>query len=70
MVIFFEQEMQARLEEAEGQSLKGGKRTIAKLDAKCRELETELEAEGRRHAEATKNLRNKDRRCRELQFQV
>ncbi|WKY08821.1 hypothetical protein Q1695_001755 [Nippostrongylus brasiliensis] len=63
-------EMQTRLEEAEAQSMKGGKRAIAKLDAKCRELESELEAEGRRHAEAAKNLRNKDRRCRELQFQV
>ncbi|CAJ0592060.1 unnamed protein product [Cylicocyclus nassatus] len=63
-------EMQARLEESESQSSKGGKRTIAKLDAKCRELETELESENRRHAEVTKNLRNKDRRCRELQFQV
>ncbi|KAK6054653.1 hypothetical protein COOONC_07842, partial [Cooperia oncophora] len=63
-------EMQARLDEAEAQSMKGGKRAMAKLDAKCRELESELEAESRRHTEAVKNLRNKDRRCRELQFQV
>uniref|UniRef100_A0A0K0D9T0 Myosin motor domain-containing protein n=1 Tax=Angiostrongylus cantonensis TaxID=6313 RepID=A0A0K0D9T0_ANGCA len=63
-------DMQARLEEAEAQSMKGGKRAIAKLEAKCHELEAELEGESRRHAEAVKNLRNKDRRCRELQFQV
>ncbi|KJH45352.1 hypothetical protein DICVIV_08598 [Dictyocaulus viviparus] len=63
-------DMQARLEEAEAQSMKGGKRVIAKLEARCHELESELEAEGRRHAEAVRNLRNKDRRCRELQFQV
>ncbi|PIO58973.1 hypothetical protein TELCIR_19576 [Teladorsagia circumcincta] len=63
-------DMQARLEEAEAQSMKGGKKALAKLDAKCRELESELEAENRRHAEAVKNLRSKDRRCRELQFQV
>uniref|UniRef100_A0A1I7XLC0 Myosin motor domain-containing protein n=1 Tax=Heterorhabditis bacteriophora TaxID=37862 RepID=A0A1I7XLC0_HETBA len=63
-------DMQARLDEAEAQAQKGGKRALAKLDARCRELENELDAESRRHSEAAKNLRNKDRRCRELQFQV
>ncbi|CAI4223566.1 unnamed protein product [Auanema sp. JU1783] len=63
-------DLQTRLDEAEAQSMKGGKRAIAKLEEKTRELESELDSEGRRHAESLKNLRNKDRKCRELQFQV
>uniref|UniRef100_A0A914SGI4 Paramyosin n=1 Tax=Parascaris equorum TaxID=6256 RepID=A0A914SGI4_PAREQ len=63
-------EMQARLDEAEASALKGGKRMLAKLDQRVRELESELADENRRHAETQKNLRNKDRRVRELQFQV
>ena len=35
-----------------------------------RELETELDAESRRHTETQKSLRARDRRMRELQFQV
>ena len=63
-------DLTARLDEAEAGAMKGGKRAIAKLETKCRELESELDTEARRHAETGKNLRNKDRRCRELQFQV
>merc|ERR1712002_516823 len=44
-------DLQARLDEAEAAALKGGKRIIAKLEARVRELETELDAEQRRHAE-------------------
>merc|ERR1719259_238126 len=50
-------DLQARLDEAEAAALKGGKRIIAKLEARVRELETELDAEQRRHAETGKNLR-------------
>merc|ERR1711862_228612 len=50
-------DLQARLDEAEAAALKGGKRVIAKLEARVRELETELDAEQRRHAETGKNLR-------------
>lgn len=62
--------MQSRLDESEATILKGGKRMLAKLDQRIRELELELSEENRRHAEAQKNLRSKDRRVRELQFQV
>jgi len=58
------------LEDAESQALKGGRKTVAKLEQRLREVETELQDEGRRHQETQKNLRNKDRRVRELQFQV
>jgi len=63
-------DLQARLDEAEAAALKGGKRIIAKLEARVRELETELDAEQRRHAETGKNLRKTDRRLKELAFQA
>ncbi|KAK0410838.1 hypothetical protein QR680_005352 [Steinernema hermaphroditum] len=63
-------DMQVRLDEAESATLKGGRRQLAKLEQRVRELESELEGELRRHGDTQKNLRNKDRRCRELQFQV
>jgi chromosome segregation ATPase len=62
--------MQARLDEADSQALKGGRKTLTKLENRVRELEAELESESRRHGDSQKNLRNKDRRVRELQFQV
>merc|ERR1711887_161280 len=40
-------ELQGRLDEAEAAALKGGKRIIAKLETRVRELETELDAEER-----------------------
>lgn len=64
------QEMQARLDEAEGSALKGGKKVIAKLEQRIRDLEIELDGEQRRYAEAQKNFAKQDRRCKELQFQV
>merc|ERR1739838_214963 len=63
-------DLQARLDEAEAAALKGGKRIIAKLEARVSELETELDAEQRRHAETGKNLRKTDRRLKELAFQA
>lgn len=62
--------MQARLDDAETTALKSGKRMLAKLDQRIRDLEAELAEECRRHAETLKNYRNRDRRVRELQFQV
>lgn len=63
-------DLQARLDEAEGLALKGGKKILAKMESKIRELEAELDGESRRHQETQKHFRNKDRRVRELQFQV
>ncbi|KHJ96159.1 myosin head [Oesophagostomum dentatum] len=63
-------EMQVRLDEAEAAALKGGKKVIAKLEQRVREVESELDAEQRRYQEANKNLGKADRRVRELQFQV
>merc|ERR1712121_205411 len=63
-------ELQVRLEEAEAAALKGGKRIVAKLETRVRELETELDAEQRRHQDTAKNLRKTDRRLKELAFQA
>ena len=63
-------DLQARLEIAENEALKGSKRTIAKLEEKVRALEQEMDLEQRRHAEAQKNCRKSDRRVKELAFQV
>merc|ERR1712002_1147887 len=62
-------EMQVRLEEAEGNALKSTKKTISKLEGRVRELETQLDDEARRHADAQKNLRKCERRIKELTFQ-
>ncbi|KAI2797772.1 TRAFAC class myosin-kinesin ATPase super [Blomia tropicalis] len=63
-------DLQVRLEEAEAAALKGGKKTIQKLEQKVRELEQELESEQRRHGDSSKNLRKSERRIKELQFQA
>ena len=61
-------DMQTRLDEAETNALKGGKKAMNKMDTRIRELESELEAESRRFADATKNLRRSERRIKELSF--
>jgi myosin heavy chain 6/7 len=61
-------DLQARLNEAEANALKGGKKTIAKLEERIRIMEQELDTEQRRHSEAQKNLRKGERRIKELTF--
>merc|ERR1739842_151688 len=41
-------DMQARLDESETNALKGGKKAMNKLETRIRELESEMDAEGRR----------------------
>merc|ERR1712212_1236492 len=62
-------ELQARLEEAEGNALKATKKQIGSLEGRVRELESTLDDESRRHADAQKNLRKCERRIKELTFQ-
>ena len=59
---------QNRLDEAEQNALKGGKKAIAKMDTRIRELESELDAENRRFADAQKNLRRSERTVKELTY--
>merc|ERR1719348_698999 len=57
---------QNRLDEAEQNALKGGKKAMSKMDTRIRELESELDAESRRCADAQKNLRKSERKVSEL----
>merc|ERR1711936_392426 len=61
-------EMQARLDDAEQNALKGGKKAMNKLEGRIRELESELDAENRRLGDAQKNLRKSERKIKELTF--
>ncbi|CAF2029476.1 unnamed protein product [Rotaria magnacalcarata] len=63
-------DLQTRLDEAEGNSLKGGKRVITKLEQRIHELEKENELEQHRHQETIKELRKNDRRLKELVCQA
>jgi len=63
-------DLQTRLDEAEGNALKGGKRIIIKLEQRIHELESENELEQHRHQETLKELRKNDRRLKELVFQT
>merc|ERR1712242_609398 len=58
-----------RLDDAQTQALKGGKKAMAKMETRIRELESELDAENRRCADAQKNLRKSERRIKELSYQ-
>merc|ERR1712087_1039971 len=61
-------DMQAKVDEAQTNALKGGKKAIAKMDTRIRELESELDAENRRFADAQKNLRKSERHVKELTY--
>merc|ERR1712015_182282 len=61
-------DMQMRLDDAEANALKGGKKAMNKMDTRIRELESEMDAENRRQADTQKNLRKSERRIQELTF--
>ena len=61
-------DLQTRLDEAETNALKGGKKAINKMESRIRELESELDAESRRFGDAIKNLRKSERHIKELAF--
>uniref|UniRef100_A0A672ZXE5 Myosin motor domain-containing protein n=1 Tax=Sphaeramia orbicularis TaxID=375764 RepID=A0A672ZXE5_9TELE len=63
-------DLQHRLDEAENLAMKGGKKQLQKLESRVRELETEIEAEQRRGADAVKGVRKYERRVKELTYQV
>ena len=46
----------------------GGKKAIAKMETRIRELESELDAESRRNTDVFKNLRKAERAIKELTF--
>merc|ERR1712127_1047519 len=57
-----------RLDDAEANALKGGKKAMNKMETRIRELESELDAENRRFNDGQKNLRKSERRIKELTF--
>merc|ERR1739844_381530 len=61
-------DMQQRLDEAETNALKGGKKAMNKMETRIRELESEIDAENRRMADALKNLRKSERRIKEMTY--
>merc|ERR1711898_75283 len=60
--------MAMRLDDAEANALKGGKKAMNKMETRIRELESETDAESRRMGDAQKNLRKAERRIKELTF--
>ncbi|KAL1251799.1 hypothetical protein QQF64_019595 [Cirrhinus molitorella] len=63
-------DLQHRLDEAESLAMKGGKKQLQKLESRVRELESEVEAEQRRGADAVKGVRKYERRVKELTYQT
>merc|ERR1712038_287093 len=61
-------DVQQRLDEAETNALKGGKKAMNKMESRIRELNSELDAENRRFADSNKNLRKSERHIKELTF--
>merc|ERR1719442_353063 len=59
---------QNRVDEAEQNALKGGKKALSKMETRIRELESEFDAENRRLGDASKNLRKSERRVKELTY--
>merc|ERR1712168_666055 len=62
-------ELSVKLDDAEAYALKGGRKALAGLQARLKEVEAENETEQARHAETLKNYRKMERRMRELTFQ-
>merc|ERR1712038_1077591 len=63
-------ELTIKLEEAEAYALKGGRKALAAMQGRMKDLEGELDGEQRRHADTLKNYRKMDRRLKELTFQA
>ncbi|KAM3874219.1 myosin heavy chain, fast skeletal muscle-like [Diretmus argenteus] len=63
-------DLQHRLDEAENLAMKGGKKQLQKLESRVHELETEVDAEQRRGADAVKGVRKYERRVKELTYQT
>merc|ERR1719367_216316 len=61
-------DMQARVDEAQTNALKGGKKAMTRMDTRIRELESDLDAETRRNADSLKILRKSERKIKELTY--
>ena len=61
-------EMQTKLDEAEQQAVKGGRKVTTRLEQKIKDLESQFDDEQRRLVEAEKSQRRTTRRIKELTF--
>merc|ERR1719468_635668 len=61
-------DMQTRLDDAESNALKGGKKAMYKMETRIRELESEVDAEQRRMGDSIKNLNKSERRIKEMSY--
>merc|ERR1711978_165788 len=61
-------DIQSRVDEAQTNALKGGKKAMTRMDTRIRELESEMDAENRRNADSLKNLRKSERKIKELSY--
>jgi len=61
-------DIQIQLDEAETNAIKWGRKMAQKLEARCRELEAELDSEQRRCGDAHKNFRKAERGIKEYTF--
>merc|ERR1712079_727338 len=59
-------DMQARVDEAQTNALKGGKKAMTRMDTRIRELESEMDAENRRNADSQKEDRKNHERMQGL----
>merc|ERR1712025_195050 len=62
-------DIQTRVDEAQANALKGGKKAMNKMDTRIRELESELDAGNRKGSDAQKALRKSERKIKELTYQ-
>merc|ERR1712200_277028 len=58
-----------RMEQDVAMALKRGKKAMAKMETRIRELESVMDAENRRCSDAQKNLRKSERHIKELTYQ-
>merc|ERR1712129_556471 len=63
-------DMQAKVDEAQTNALKGGKKAISKMDTRIRELESELDAENRRMGDSQKNMRKSESKIKSYKKQI
>merc|ERR1712203_986457 len=61
-------DMQTKLDEAEQQAVKGGRKVTSRLEQKIKDLESQFDDEQRRLVEAEKSQRRTTRRIKELTF--
>merc|ERR1719245_1056891 len=63
-------DLQVQLDDAETNAIKWGRKMVAKLESRCRELEAELDSEQRRCGDAHKNFRKSERMIKEFTFKA